>query len=170
MHIIHLIINTFKVKELQSRLWISSGPWTISLDLYSQKNIKLSLNTPVYLECHFEILLRVVVFFATSQRFPWFADYLVFLFRLNEGKRRGRLKSVITVRFSTRLSSATPSVLAKLMGKECVRSQWRREAMSCSMASIWKWVPMMLHTWNSWWLWPLEGAKTVDLNSTVWNL
>ena len=54
----------------------------------------------------------------------WFLlGYLVFLLRLNEGKRRGRLKRVITVRFSTRHSSATPSVLAKLMGKECMRSQ-----------------------------------------------
>lgn len=107
-------------------------------------------------------------FCATSQRFHWHARALgAFLLVLNEGQRRGRLKKVMTVRFSTRLSSAAPSVLVKLMGKECVSSQRRRVAMSCSMAFIWKWVPTMLHTWNSWWLWPAEGAITLDFKTTV---
>lgn len=67
-------------------------------------------------------------------------------------ERRGRLKSKMMIKFSTTQSSAGPTELANETGMELTVSQERLITRSCSTASIWKWVPMMAHTWKSWWL------------------
>lgn len=67
-------------------------------------------------------------------------------------ERRGKLKRKMMRKFTRTQNRPGHGVLDQVRGPECPRSQERRTRMSSSMAFIWKCVPMMAHTWKSWWL------------------
>lgn len=67
------------------------------------------------------------------------------------------LKRPMMPRLSRRLKARAPMVPRKEGKAAWEISHVRREAMSASTASIWKWVPTTAQMWNSWWLWPGRG-------------
>lgn len=75
------------------------------------------------------------------------------------------MKAAMMSRFPVTARPKVTTVPSRPRGGSCAASQARRDPISASTASSWKWVPSTAQMWKSWWLWPRGSVGAGQVNT-----